>query len=447
MTDIIIYIKKHLSVILVVFLAIIPLFIWYFMMPISYRFSSPGAIFQSLGQITGLLGMALLSINFILAARFKYLDKLFNGLNIVYIKHHIIGAISFCLILFHPVFLIIQYLLISLRASFDFILAFQNWPILLGEVALLVMVILMVITFYFKLKYQNWKNSHKFFGVVLLLSGLHMFFVPSDFSNNNAMKYYMLVLFILGAYSYFYRTIFGIYKKGELKYKLEEVRKVNESTVELRLSALSEKLKFLPGQFIFLRFETSVQIKNNDILSESHPFSIISSPLDEDLLLGIKIFGDYTSMVYLLKPGAICRIEGPFGAFSYLKADSKRQIWVAGGVGITPFLSMARHLSLENISTNKYEIDLYYSVKNASEAAFSSDLVKISNENKNFKFYQHFSEENGHITASFISKNSQNIDNAEIFLCGSSNFMKSLREQFIKLGFVNNKIYSEEFSL
>ncbi|MFA6257428.1 MAG: ferric reductase-like transmembrane domain-containing protein [Candidatus Paceibacterota bacterium] len=441
MTDIVKYLKNHLSVILIVVLAIIPLFIWLFMMPISFRFSSSGTTFRSLGQITGLLGMALMSINFILGARFKFLDELFNGLNRVYIKHHLIGGISFCLILFHPVFLIIQYLLISLKASFDFILAFQNWPVLLGEIALLIFIILLFITFYLKFKYQNWKISHQYLGIVLFLSGLHMFFVPSDISNNTILKYYMLGLFILGAYSFFYRTIFRVYKKEEYKYKLEEVKKVNDNIAELRLSPLSKKLEFLPGQFVFLRFE------NKNILSESHPFSITSSTEDEELLLSIKILGDYTSMIYLLKPGAICNIEGPFGAFSYLKANSKRQIWVAGGIGITPFLSMARELNLNKMSNNDYVVDLYHVVNNSTEAVFVNELMEISKNNANFKFHQYFSDDSGRISADFIFQNSQNIKDAEIFLCGPVGFMKSLRDQFVKLGFIKSKIYSEEFSL
>lgn len=431
--------RKNLDFILITVLAVIPLFLWYFMMPIIDRFSSSGAIFRSLGQITGLLGMALLSINFILAARFKFLDRWFNGLNRIYIKHHIIGAIAFCLLLFHPVFLIIQYLLISLRASFNFILSFQNWPVTLGEVALLVFLVLMVITFYLNFKYQNWKSTHQYLGIVLFLGGWHMLFVPSDISNNAILKYYMLFLTGIGAFSYFYRTIFGIYKKGEYKYKLEKIIKANNNVAELVFSPLAQKIKFLPGQFVFLRFE------NKEIFSESHPFSITSSSDNDNLSLGIKALGDYTSMVYLLKPGAVCRIEGPFGAFSFLKASSKRQIWIAGGIGVTPFLSMARQINFDKNNRN-YEIDLFYSVKDSKEAAFAEEFMKTSEQNANFKFHQYFSGENGRISANFILKNSDNIHNAEIFLCGSSNFMRSLREQFIKLDFNNNKIYSEEFS-
>jgi predicted ferric reductase len=289
-------------------------------------------------------------------------------------------------------------------------------------------------------KYQNWKNTHKYLGIVLFLGGWHMLFIPSDISNNTTLKYYMLGLAIFGAYSYFYRTVFGVYKKNEYKYKLTEVIKINDSIVELKFKPLTESIKFLPGQFVFLRFETG------GILSEAHPFSIASSNKG-DLSLGIKTLGDYTSMVYLLRPGAICLIEGPFGAFSYLKAESKRQIWIAGGIGITPFLSMARQIDAGGTGTGDYKIDLYYSVKNESEAAFAKEFAEIARRNSNFKFHQHFSEKEGFISANFIFKNDNNIADADIFLCGPASFMQSLREQFVKLGFNNSKIHSEEFSL
>src|SRR3989344_1623980 len=257
------FLKNNLGVILVVVLAAIPLVIWIFMLPIAGRFVSSGATFRSLGQVTGLTGMALLSINFVLSARFKFLDRLFNGLNRVYLKHHIVGALSFGLLLFHPVFLTIQFLFLSLKYSFDFIFAFGSWPLFFGKLGLLIFVALMVITFYLHFKYQNWKNTHKYLGLVLFLGGLHMLFIPSDISNNDILKYYMLGLAMFGAYSYCYHTIFGVYKKHEYKYELREIIKINDNIAELKLKPLAEKIKFLPGQFIFLRFEV------DGVLSES----------------------------------------------------------------------------------------------------------------------------------------------------------------------------------
>lgn len=433
------YLKNNFSYILVWILAFIPLVLWYFVMPISGRFSSSGTTFRSLGQLAGLLGMALLSINFVLSARFKFLDKLFSGLNRVYIKHHTIGIAAFCLLLFHPTFLIIQYLFISLKTSFNFIFSLNDFAIILGEVALLVFIVLMIITIYLSFKYQNWKKTHQYLGIVLFLGSWHMFIIPSDVSNNAVLKYYMIFLVAIGTLSYFYRTILGVYRKKEYKYRLEKVTKVNENIAELKLTTLGKKIKFLPGQFVFLRFE------DGGHLSESHPFSIISSPDEDDLSLGIKTLGDYTSMVYLLKPGIICRIEGPFGAFSFLKAKSKRQIWIAGGIGVTPFLSMAKQIDAGNMSD--YKVDFYYSVKNPGEAAFAGELIEISRRNNNFKLHQHFSEKSGHISADLVVNNSGYVSEGEIFLCGPSGFMQNLREQFVKLGFDNSRIHSEEFSL
>mgnify|MGYP001590492644 CR=1 FL=1 len=431
--------KDNFSYILVWILAVIPVVIWFFMMPLADRFLSTSGTFRSLGQVAGLLGMSLLSINFVLSARFKFLDRWFKGLNRVYIKHHLIGSVAFALLLFHPTFLIIQYLLISLKASFDFLFSFQIFYIILGEIALLVFIILMVITLYLNFKYQNWKNTHKYLGVVLFIGGLHMLLVPSDISNNALLKYYMLFLASIGALSYIYRTILSIYKKKEYKYRLIEVVKINENIVELKMKPLEESINFLPGQFIFLRFE------NDGVLSESHPFSITSYPGDTNLSLGVKTLGDYTSMIYFLKPGAICSIEGPFGVFSYLKTKSKRQIWIAGGIGITPFLSMARHVATGK--SNDYEINLYYSVKNEGEAAFIEELEEISRLKSNFKLHHHFSDKDGHISAGLIVRSSNEVSEAEIFLCGPPAFMQSLREQFVSLGFSNDKIHSEEFSL
>ena len=68
-------------------------------------------------------------------------------------------------------------------------------------------------------------------------------------------------------------------------------------------------------------------------------------------------------------------LEGPFGAFLYLQAPSTRQVWVAGGIGITPFLSMAR--DLDRNERKNFDIELYYSVRNVTEAAFLEELQDI----------------------------------------------------------------------
>lgn len=432
------YLKNNLGWILVWVLASLPILIWLLMKPLSLRFENSSLIFRSLGQLAGLLGMALLSLNFILAARFKFLDRWFNGLNRVYQKHHLVGGLAFGLLLFHPTFLILQFLLVSLSAAFNFTFLFGSWPLFFGKLALLIFAGLLVITFYLNFKYNVWKNTHQYLGLVLFLGGIHMLFIPSDISNNALLKFYMVTLALLGAISYAYRVLFSIYRKREFRYELKEVKKIKENVFELKLSPLGPKMSFLPGQFVFLRFETGGP------LAESHPFSIASSPADQYLSLGIKNLGDYTAQIQNLKPGLICRLEGPFGVFSYSKGFAKNQIWVAGGIGITPFLGMARDIAK---SKNDYKIDIFHSIKNASEAAFGDELSQLAAQNANIHYYEHLSEQKGFISADLISQKIANLKGAEVFLCGPTGFMKSLKEQFINLGLTRAQIHSEEFSL
>ena len=95
-------------------------------------------------------------------------------------------------------------------------------------------------------------------------------------------------------------------------------------------------MAFLPGQFVFVDFH------QDGISAETHPFSIASTPGQTTLEVVVRSLGDYTSRLMGLKPGAMARVEGPFGRFTYHRHRNRDQIWIAGGIGITPFMSMVQ---------------------------------------------------------------------------------------------------------
>ena len=80
------------------------------------------------------------------------------------------------------------------------------------------------------------------------------------------------------------------------------------------------------------------------ILREPHPFTISSAPHEPDVRLSIKSSGDWTQHLHEhLESGARAFVDGPYGEFNY-KTGGHRQIWIAAGIGITPFLSWIRDL-------------------------------------------------------------------------------------------------------
>lgn len=432
-----VYFKKNLGWLTIIILTSLPVIRWFFILPLPVRFFDFNSLTTSLGQITGLLGMALFSLNLILASRLKLLDNFFYGLNRVYTYHRAVGAIAFSLLLFHPLLLVAKYLGFSLRSAALFLLPFTGaLAVTYGIIALLGMIILLVLTFYGKMKYQTWKISHKFMNLVFVFALLHVIFIQSDLSRDLILRFYILALALLGLAAGCYRSWLNGLFNNNFSYRIINLHWFNFNAVEIELEPVGRMMKFQAGQFAFLQF------KGGGLKPESHPFSLSSAPLEKNIKFLIKALGDYTNQLKNLRGGDLCSIEGPFGKFSYKNAGSKNQIWLAGGIGITPFLSLARTLADEN-----YKIDLYYCTKDKAEAVLMEELEKLAALNRNFRVIPWFSEENGRIDGSKVSELSRGLIDKEIMICGPWPFMQSLREQFIKLNVPANKIHWEKFDL
>ena len=426
--------KIFLPVFVLVVISLIPIVRCFFLEPIGLRFFDLNSTTTSIGQITGLLGMILFALNLILSNRSIYFDKIFSGLHRFYFIHRWLGAFSFSLLLFHPIFLVVKYVSVSLRSAAIFFLPVQSFALNMGVIGLALMIILLVITLHYKIKYHTWRLSHKFMNLVFVFAIFHVFSISSDISRDNFLRYYILTFSFIGLAFGIYRSFLRKYFNKDYEYAVENVKSLNSDVVELKIKSLSGEMKFNPGQFIFIRFV------DNGISSEPHPFSVSSSIFDNNIELVIKSLGDYTSFIKDIKIGTKIMVEGPFGMFFENDNPVGKEVWIAGGVGITPFLSMARSLKEGN-----YNVDLYYSVGSNGEAVLISDLEDISNKNKNFHVIPWYSKENGRINAEMISQRTTNIKDCKIYICGPLNFMRSLKDQFIKININSNQIIFEEF--
>lgn len=419
---------------IVIILASLPVVIWAFMAPITSRFTDLGTIFTSIGQIFGLVGMSLFSINLILSGRLKFLDKYFKGLDKVYINHSKIGAISFSMLLFHPLFLVVQYLLISTKAAATFFIPGNDVPVTWGIISLGLMIILIGFTFYIKLKYNIWKFSHKFMILAFAFAVVHTLMISSDVSRNHFLAGYILLLAVLGLIVSIRQAFLNKALVKKFEYRVKIASPLNEDITEIEMEPLKNKMDFIPGQFAFFSF------LSGGVTSESHPFSISSSDKDSNLKITVKNLGDYTGLLRNLKPGDGILIDGPYGHFSYKNVESKNQIWVAGGIGITPFFSMAKSL------TPEYNVDFYYSVKEGGEAVYTNELQDISFKNPNFKFNLWSSKDKGYINGGVVANLSGGVADKDIFFCGPPVLMESLKNQFASLGVDIKKIHYENFS-
>ena len=421
------------------------------------KLAMPGVFgfFNMLGLVTGVAGLMLYALNLILATRLRIMEDYFGGLNRMYIAHHLTGGIALILLSFHPVLLALRYFT-SLEISAFHTAAKFLWvhpisfatpitgdmAINFGIVAMFGMVVLLILTFFIHLPYKLWLFTHKFLGAAFFFAGLHVLFIKGTISSVGYLRWYLLIFSAVGLVAAAYRTLGGRILVRHYDYRVEHSTTVAKDVIELILSPINKRIDFKPGQFVFIRFKYS-GVKG--VTTEAHPFSISSAPTDEKLRLSVKALGDYTRDLLQLKPGAIAEIEGAYGKFSYRNYQNTNQIWVAGGIGITPFISMARNLHVEK----PMQIDLYYSVKTETELVNYQELSTImSTSAHHFRIIPYIADkQQGFLTADFIAKNSNGVAEKDIYICGPPTMMKSLRKQFIMLRVPNYRIHSEEFAM
>lgn len=417
-------------------IALIPIVLWQIAIPTPW--DTPKNIAENIGRLAGLSGMALFAWNVILSARLKIYNKLFMGLDNTYRAHHIIGSSAFILLLIHPVFITYRYFLSSPISAYEFIKPNLASPFrLLGTIALALMMIFMIITLYINVKYEWFVMTQRLLGLVLFIGGVHAVFVGGSSLRGSVMSLtvYFGILMALAAIVYIYRSIFHGNFHKYFNYRIDRVDQRGNETYDLVLKPMDKPLDYKPGQFAFIKIETE------GLLGQVHPFSMSSSPSDKYLSFGIKNLGEYTEELGEVKESLTVKVDGPYGTFSNLVVKNKRQIWVAGGIGVTPFLAMAKSLGKDQ------EVDLYYSVKSANEAVYLKDLKELAKIKENLKVIEYSTDKQGYINADYIYKTSKDLDDANFMICGPGTMMKALKSQLKAKGVPKRNINTEEFNL
>ncbi len=388
------------------------------------------------GEFYGTLMMRLISFNISLACRFRYAEYLFSGLDKIYVIHKYTGYLVLLLVVLHSNFIDSSRIDYSGFFSLSKEVANPLMYVLIFSILISALPHIPYVKKIFNIPYNIWKFTHYIMWVIFLVGIYHSIGVYSFTFSNSFLSVYMYAVYTIGIYCLFYRLF--IYKlfKTEYKYKISNIKKFEEaSTVELILSPVKENIKWRAGQFAFFKFK-------QDELEESHPFTMSNSYNEKGLVrLSVKTLGDWTKSLFeKINQDVDVVVEGPYGEFNSNKKKNNLEIWIAGGIGVTPFLAMLQDYKKEN-NLNK-NIIFIWSVKDEIEAIYKNEIQKDLPEN--IKFILCDTGKTGFFKFESLLSQIKDKSNTSVYVCGPVPMCEAIINDAKNLGIKNFNF--EEFN-
>lgn len=275
----------------------------------------------------GASALALMATAALLGSRWRLLEAVFGGLDRVYQAHKWLAVWALALAAFHFVF---KAELPGWETSATLGMS-RPTARLVRQLSLVALGLIVILALNRNIPYGRWRWLHKLSGPLFLIVVLHWLTIPSPLTLTSAAGIWLAILSTLGVMGAAYKLLLYPALAPHARYRIAAVEHSNDA-VGLQLVPAGHGVDFTPGQFAFLRIDA-------DGLREPHPFTAITGGGEQvPIRFAIRALGDYTrQLAQTATPGMEADVYGPFGRFT--QPQARRQIWIGGGVGISPFLA------------------------------------------------------------------------------------------------------------
>ncbi|MEA5557634.1 ferredoxin reductase family protein [Nodularia spumigena] len=394
----------------------------------------------------GFIGLAMMGAQFALTARFRRISTLYGQDSLLQF-HRQAGIVAVCLVLAHPVIAII-----AEPAYLSFFDPRVNLPRAGALSFVTVVLILIVALSLFRkqvgLSYEWWRLTHGALGFFALTIGLaHVLMVGHYISP--LWKQAVWIVMTAGAMVFLARMrILTPLIDRKRPWRVAEVRPECLGVWTLALEPDGhDGIRFLPGQFVWLT------LADSPLSLQQHPFSIASSAESPARIeLTIKALGDFTSTIGRVQPSARAFLEGPYGGFAlHDDAPCDGLVFIVGGIGITPAMSMLRTLRDRGAGR---PITLVYGAPSEADIVFRGELEAMVHE-MNLRLTlvvekpdEGWKGERGLIDDGVLDRSlPEDSEHTHYFICGPAPMMDAVEKSLLGRGAPLGRIHSERFNI
>ena len=366
-------------------------------------------------RFLALLAWLFFAFSFFTAIRSAWLARLVGGLSRQHRLHHWLGLFAVALLVLHT----LREIYVDSEVAFYF----EDPFLLLGWLSLLLLLLALGASFANKVHHRWWIAIHWSFLLAFVLGFLHglIFLHPGRI---HAALFYSIAA--LGSAS-----ILGIlyYRSRGRRWIVREVQQVGGGLFEVVLRTERQGSTGLKaGSLVYVQL-------GHSFTQNWHPFSVASCRTSPELHLIVKNAGVDTSHLSDLEPGHSVLLQGPFAEF---EITERPQVWVAAGVGIAPFLGMARCFDYRKAGP----VTLVYYTERIEEP-IKMELDRLASEHPEFRW---FHSEGKSADLAILDQTVSADRKAQFLVCGSSAFMRKIRKHLIDLGLPTSDIETEEFT-
>ncbi len=394
--------------------------------PVFWAWPDDLTFWRSLGIVLGWLGCGLLLASLLLMVREPRLAQALGGIEAMYRWHHGLGTLGYLALTLHPLALATDYLDESPALAWAALWpANEGWALWSGWFGLLLLMAGTGLA-HSRIAYGRWRLLHLLLVPAIGFGFAHLILLGL----NEPIGFSMLLaaLFLL------WRFLRADLRLAARPYLVSQVQAVAKDVVELDLRPLAQPIDAMPGQFVMLSLGSCGDFQGCE---EAHPFTISGVDSAGQLRLSIKALGDCTRHMQSVRIGTPARIEGPYGHF-LPRHTSARQFWLAGGIGITPFLAGLRDGAPTAPTT------LLYCFRSDDDAAYVGELGAMAEAMPQLTLHCH--ADNGQATQlGQLLPTGEQLTDCQCYLCGPPGMIEAARRLLTQRGVPSAHIHFEAF--
>ena len=419
---------------------------------IPFTFESPslwykfGAAKISLraGKMIGIAAGLLVLLQLPLAGRSKLLDRIYS-LPALMRQHRMHAWAIASMAIVHPLLVLLA------EGSLVVPLESRYWPEWVG-VGLLAAILAQFISSRWRrslgIAFHVWLPAHRIAG--LLVAGLlivHVLYVSESFSDQGPPRWLVMAAAACFLSVWLWRRT-EWWRARRHRFSVSRITTTGTDCTCVELTPQTKTpFAYVPGQFAFVSFRSTA------VSAEPHAFTISSTPSrPEALQFTIRACGDWTRDAAGLSTGDEVLLHGPFGRFGHLFSGGNRElIMIAGGIGVTPMLSMLRFMA---DADDPRPVTLVWSNRSRETTVFDEEMAVLAARLTAFRHVPIFTRNavngnrSGRLNRTALEQILRGCSRkAAVYVCGPPRMMKQIVADLKALGFPARSIHTEAFGL